>query len=299
VRLPLSAGDFGVVNGRGRIAETGTLAVTATAAADGTVSGTVSNDSDIDLEQVIVVVADRVVGVGDLPAGEATGWTVETGSGHRADADPWRAVEQPWSGAIGDAGEPELDSIVNYAVYATEVGRDVDTYPPGVVVAAGWTTGWQPPVDVGSGLAGGRTGVVARSAVVAEPGAVPAAAVRREFVRGPGVTTFDPPILVPEWGDATGAVVRFTLPDGADPATPLVLDAAAGVVHAEVWDGRDWATVDLAVPGDGGQPAVDVFGAPRQARLPAGAVQGGVVYVRVAVSQELATRVLLEVREET
>ena len=70
-------------------------------------------------------------------------------------------------------------------------------------------------------------------AVAAEPGAVPAAAVRREFVRGPGVTTFDPPIPVPEWGDATGAVVRFTLPDGTDPATPLVLDAAAGVVLAE------------------------------------------------------------------
>jgi hypothetical protein len=356
VRLPLSTGDFGMVTARGRVEGDSPLAVTATAVADGTVTGTVTSTADFDLEQVIVVVAGRVVDVGDLAAGAEQEWTIDLGSPD-PEIDPWMAVERPWSDAIGDRGEADPDSVVNYAVYAAELGRDVDAYPPGLAVAAGWTTGWSPPVDVGSGLAGGRTGIVARSVVSAAPGAVPAAAVRREFVRGPGATRFDPPIQIADWGDALGAVARFTLPEGTDPATPLVLDASASVAQAEVWDGQAWVPVPLGpapLPGEAaavgasgeaaapgapgadpaggaggapativvessgqqtidataptvaaqpapgpviiGQPGVDPFGPPRVGALPAGAVQGGLVYVRVALSPDIAARVLLQVR---
>jgi hypothetical protein len=254
VKLPLSAGDFGMVTARGRMEGDSPLAVTAAAAADGTVSGTVTNGSDLDLEAVIVVVAGRAVDVGDLAAGASTDWTVDVAGPDPTGGDPWAAVEQPWSSAIGQDGEPDPDSIVNYAVYSSEIGRDIDAYPTGVAVAAGWTTDWVPPIDVGSGLAGGRTGVVARSAVTAPPGTVPAAAVRREFVRGPGATRFDPPIEIADWGSAMGGVARFTLPEGTDPATPLVLEASSGVVAAEVWDGQAWLPVELAgaaAPGAG------------------------------------------------
>ncbi len=352
VRLPLSSGDFGVVTGRGRVEGDSPLTVVASAGAGDTVSGTVTNASDIDLEEVIVVVAGRVADVGDLAAGAETEWTIDLDDVDPNGNDPWMAVEQPWSRAIGEMGEPDVDSVINYAVYSNEVGRDVDAYPPGVAVAAGWTSDWAPPVDVGSGLAGGRTGIVARSVVGAAPGAVPAAAVRREFVRGPGVTTFDPPIQVVDWGDAVGAVARFTLPEGTDPATPLMLDAGASVVQAEVWNGQAWVPLELtdaaaagaggdaagggatggtqativpaAVSADGernvvtdvgssaplvaGQPAPppppvivagpigDPFGPPRQATLPAGVVRGGVVYVRVAMTPDVSSRVMLQVR---
>jgi hypothetical protein len=341
VRLPLSAGDYGMVTGQGRIAEDSPLEVTATAAADGSVSGTVVNASDFDLERVIVVVAGETADVGDLPAGAESEWTVDAATGaFGPDRDPWAPVETPWADATGQFDEPDIDSEVNYAVYASQISGDVDAYPPGVAVAAGWTTDWAPPVDVGSDVVGGRTGVVARTVVTAEPGTLPAAAVRREFVRGPGATRFDPAVEIPDWGEAAGGVARFTLPDGTDPATPLVLEAAAGVAQVEVWNGESWLAVDLASvaaadnPAEagaeaaaGGDPAAgerlvvvdesagptivaqpppplgadgpvfgDPFGPPFQVDLPTGAVQDGVVYVRVAMSPEIATRVLLQLR---
>jgi hypothetical protein len=340
VRLPLSSGDFGVVSGRGRLEGDSPLTVTATAAADGTVSGTVTSSADFDLEKVIVVVAGHVADVGDVPAGGEAEWSIDTAGGDSTRGDPWSAIEEPWSEAIGQNSDPDPDSIVNYAVYAAELGGGIDAYPPGVAVAAGWTTGWSPPVDVGSGVVGGRTGVVARGLVTSAPGAVPAAAVRREFVRGPGATRFDPPIEIADWGDARGAVARFTLPAGADPATPLVLDASAGVVQAEVWDGQAWVLIELAeapppgaegpAGGDAGAGPTDVrvesttavlaapagaaqpppppppvvIGAPgfdpsgpsRLASLPAGSVHGGTVYVRVAMSPDMTSRLTLQVR---
>ncbi|MBN2621940.1 MAG: hypothetical protein JXA83_01170 [Acidimicrobiales bacterium] len=314
VRLPLSSGDFGMVTGRGRVDGDSPLAVTATAAG-GTVAGTVTNTAEFDLERVIVVVAGRVADLGDVASGAEVEWMLD-GTGPGVNPDPWMAVERPWSDAIGDMGDPNLDSVVNYSVYATEVAGEIDAYPPGVAVAAGWTTDWTPPVEIGSGIAGGRTGFVARTVVDAPAGAVPAAAVRREFVRGPGATRFDPPIQIRDWGEARGAVARFTLPEGADAATPLVLEAGGGVAQAEVWDGRRWATVQLdsdgeAAAGSSGRvvaggpavapvvpvgPPVDPGAPPQVASLPAGANQGGVVYVRVALSPELGSNVLLQVR---
>ena len=251
VRVPLSAGDFGMVTGRGRVEGTSPLAVVAEAAADGTVTGTVTNAADFDLERVIVVVAGQVADVGDLGAGAEAEWTVDTAE--RGQDDPWAPVERPWADATGNTGDPDPDSEVNYAVYAEEIGADIDAYAPGVAVAAGWTSGWESLVDVGSDVAGGRTGIVARAAVRAAPGTVPGAAVRREFVRGPGAVRFDPAIQIPDWGEARGAVVRFTLPDGTDPATPLVLDAGAVVAQAEVWDGQAWVPLALDAD-DGGGP---------------------------------------------
>ena len=135
-------------------------------------------------------------------------------------------------------------------------------------------------------------------------------------------------------------MARFTLPEGTDPSTPLVLDAGAVVVQAEVWDGRAWAPLALEAAADGdpsaggGVPAPDVsagvdvvptvpapdpsagvavapappravvigaaggdpFGPPKVARLPAGAVQNGAVYVRVALTPDMSANMLLQVR---
>ena len=319
VRLPLSPGDFGMATGRGRVEAAGPLEVVAEAAADGTVTGIVTNGGGVDLERVIVVVAGQVADVGDVAAGGQADWRLDTAD--RQPADPWMAVERPWSDAIGDEGEPDLDSEVNYSVYAAEIGGDIDAYPPGVVVAAGWTDDWVSPVEVGADVAGGRTAFVARGTVTAAPGTIPGVAVRREFVRGPGAVRFDPPVQIPDWGEARGAVARFTLPEGADPATPLELDAAAAVAQADVWVGDGWVPLPLGAaepaaavgeingrdteaaggvapppPVIVGRGVADPFGPPRVAALPPGAVQGGAVYVRVALSPDAGGSVLLQVR---
>jgi hypothetical protein len=248
LELPLSPGDFGVVTGRGRIDGDSPLEVTASATGDGSVSGTVTNSSDVDLERVIVALAGTVADVGDVAAGVTVEWSIPRASAAAFDPenDPWAPIEQPWDDASGWDGTLDADSIVNYAVYSSEIGIDVDSYPPGVAVAAGWTTDWAPPVEVRSGMADGRTAFVARAPVTAEPGTVPAVAVRRELVRGPGATRHDPPIEIVDSGEAIGAVARFTLPDGADPSTPLALDASYPIAAAEVWDGHAWVGLELA-----------------------------------------------------
>jgi hypothetical protein len=252
VGLRLGPGDFGVVTGRGRIEQDSLFSVEATAAADGTVAGTVTNHSEADLEAVMVAVAGQAVSVGGVAAGATAEWTVDaSGPGRR---DPWAPVEAPWSSATGFNEPPDPDSPVNYAVYASEIAGDVDTYAPGTVLAAGWTDDWAPPVEVGAGVADGRTGFVARAPIAAAPGSVPAAAVRREFVRGTGPASFDQPVQIPGWGDALGAIARFTLPAGADPATPLVVDTGGQIVQAEAWDGQRWVPLalgDAPAPGAG------------------------------------------------
>jgi hypothetical protein len=108
-------------------------------------------------------------------------------------------------------------------------------------------------------VADGRTGFVARAPIAAAPGSVPAAAVRREFVRGTGPASFDQPVQIPGWGDALGAIARFTLPAGANPATPLVVDTGGQIVQAEAWDGQRWVPLalgDAPAPGAGDAGAV-------------------------------------------
>ncbi len=299
-RLPLNTGDFGIVAARGRLDEENPLSVTATAAGGGAVRGTVTNSSDVDLTDTIVVVADTALGVGPVGAGETVEW--ELGADLPAEGrDPWMAVERPWGSAIGDMGEIDFDSPVNYAVYAAELAGDVDSYPPGIALAAGWTDDWAPPVEIGGGMEGGRTVIVARSVVAAEPGTLPAAAVRREFVRGPVSVQLDGEVAAGELGPAAGAIARFTLPEGTDPATPLALDASGAVARAEVWSGGRWVELALAEAsgpdqGAGAFPVGDPTGPMRVAPLPAGAVANGTVYVRAAVRVDAAPRITLQVR---
>jgi hypothetical protein len=292
-RLPLNAGEYGMIAGNGRIEEDRPLTVTATAGADGGVTGTVTNASGHDLVDTIVVVAGRTASVGSVADGETADWEIPPDP-VGPPLDPWLAVERPWASAIGDDRELDTDSPVNYSVYSATIGHDVDTYPPGVAVAAGWTRDWSPPVELGGGLEGGRTAFVTRASVAAEPGTVPAASVRREFVRGPGAVTFNPPVQVPNWGDAQGAVVRFTLPEGADPDTRLTLDASGGVARAEVWDGQRWVMTDLAAAPGADDFNADPFGVARSVDLPAGVVHDGVVYVRIAAAADGGSRMTLE-----
>jgi hypothetical protein len=310
--LPLDAGGFGVVSGWGPgdaldgVATVEGLEVTATAAADGSLSGTARNGTQLALEETVVLVGRRAVAVGRLEAGAEEDWSLDAGEGRPLDL--WAPVETPWRDAMGwDDGRPDPDAVVNYSLWSDELSRRVDAYGTGEVVVAGWTRDWIPPVEAGGSIDGGRTVVTARATVAAAPGSVPADAVRRDVVRGPGSTrvALDDE-AVANVGPPGAGILRFALPPGADPGVPLVLEGPAMLRQAEAWVGGRWVRFALeALPAreaagfdgssGGGQPSSElppVVGDPFDTGvrvvggLPAGADHDGVVYVRVGVIAE-------------
>ncbi|MGH9113237.1 MAG: hypothetical protein ACRDZN_13230, partial [Acidimicrobiales bacterium] len=160
-RIALEAGGFGVVSGSGPLAGVDGAAgsgalegleVSATAAADGSLSGTVRNGTDIDLDEAIVLVGRRTVGLGGLAAGAEREWQLGPGEGRPNDV--WGPVETPWLSASGWDGPPDAGSPINFAFWNDLVMRRTDAYAPGQVIVAGWTEAWAPPVDVGGPLEG-------------------------------------------------------------------------------------------------------------------------------------------------
>lgn len=303
--IELDPGDFGVLTASGPLdADTSGLEVTATAAADGSLHGTVRNTTDVTLRQVIVLVGDRVWDGGTLEPGQEVEWQLGAAEGAVGMGEP---PEEPWREAIGWDGPPDPNSPVNYELWAQLRARMTDPYGPGWVTAAGWTRDWSPPVDPGGELTAGRTVFTTRAPVAAEAGAVPADAVRREFLRGREATELPPPpdpaadaagedgkaaepafddMAFDEWS-SSGAVARFVLPPDADPATPLEVALPGAIARAEVWAGGRW--VPLAEPADRPADIQDPYD-PRAARfigLPGGSVQDGAVYLRVEVYDDV------------
>ena len=305
-RLPLDAGGFGLVTGRGPgdglegIEAVEGLEVTATAAADGSLHGIVRNGTELTLHETMVLVGRRSAGVGRVEPGESLEWRLDPGEGEQAEL--WEPAEAPWREFSGWDGERiPPDGLVNYALWSDELYRRVDAYRTGDVLVAGWTREWAPPVDAGGPIQGGRTVLTARAPVEAAAGPVPAEAVRRDIVRGPRSASAAPP-GADDFGPAESSVIRFVLPVGVDPTGPLTIEGPGLLRSADVWVGDRWVPVTLeagdraAVP-VGDRPAVgqiepvqpepgvaDPFNPHlrRWGAVPAGAVQDRVVYVRVA-----------------
>jgi hypothetical protein len=249
--LPLEAGGFGVVSGRGpgdvldgADAVDG-LEVTAAAAGDGSLSGAVRNGTDLSLDETVVFVGRRTVAVGRVEPGAEVEWDLAPGEGRAV--DPWGPVETPWLDVIGwNDGRADSDSVVNFSLWSEEQSLRADAYRTGEVVVAGWTRDWTPPVDAGGPIEGGRTVVTARASVVAAAGAVPADAVRRDVVRGPRSTRVElRDEAMVDFGPPGAGVVRFALPAGAAPGTSLVLEGPGMLRRAEAWVGDRWVPVTL------------------------------------------------------
>jgi hypothetical protein len=284
--VELAPGGFGMLTGWGPIDPTPGLEVTAVAAADGSVRGTVRNTTDLLLRDILIMVGVRAWGGGSLQPGESADW--ELGPGAGLSADTWSGLaEGPWIDATGWNGPPDRASAVNYDMWTDWRSRLVDPYPQGLVTAAGWTEDWSPPLDSGRPVNGGRTVFTTQAEVGVETdGTVPLEAVRREYVRGDRTTTVDAdPNIANEWGDSSGAVVRFTLPPGADQGRRLELDVPSVITGVELLvDGR-WTEVrpaDGTRGGEGG-PLLDP-GDPisrTEIAVPAGAVDDGQLYARI------------------
>jgi hypothetical protein len=136
-------------------------------------------------------------------------------------------------------------------------------------------------------MRGGRTVFTTQAGVTtATDGRVAPDAVRREFVRGGKATPVEVAQDVrDEFGDASGGVVRFTLPPGTAPGRRLALEVPAAILEVELLvDGR-WTAVRPpdGMPGGEGGPVLDPYDPVDKGvvAVPAGAVDGDQIYARI------------------
>ena len=270
VRLPLDAGQFGLVKGGGPVDSQGALEVTATSGENGRAAGRVRNGTRYPLSEAVVFVGGTGSLVGSLAPGEERGWEL-TGAGNPENGPP--AEFRAWSTGrdMSRAGDLAL-----WEAARAESGPDFRA--PGAAVVAGWTDGFDPPLRM-SGRhrsPAGRTLVIGRGPVRPSSPTPSDVAVRREMVRDAGTA-----------GGAT--VVRFVVPGGSADGRALFLRPPTPTF--EVWQDGTWAQlgskdcrqVPGAPPGvvdcgggfrGGPQPQAEVA-------LPAAAADGGLVYVRL------------------
>jgi hypothetical protein len=282
--LPLDAGQFGVVPSSGPAGGEGRLEVTAVTAAAGEASGRVKNTTPYALDEVAVFVGTGEALVGRLGPGEEGEWRVTD-----TDLDFFLEGGGPaglrvWGGFDGFGGfNPDGASVSDFSLWeaARRLGGQ-EFLGPGEVVAAGWTRSFVPPVavdgeDAGSG---GRTLVLGRSRMGAQNGTVD---IRREVVRGP------------DFQGRSDFVVRFVTRDadgGARAPDPSRLTLRAPVDRVEAWQDGSWRAVGPVGGQDLRMKGTAEF------RVPAGAVQGDVLYLRFpAVSSGLDDNGLFTLRE--
>lgn len=267
--LRLSAGQFAVARLTGPSAVEGGLEVTATSERDSQAAGQVRNTGSVPLEEVAVFIGTGGTKIGRLEPGEAQDWTMGAGGGGDPRQFPFDLVDgRLWSGASGNAGPIEPDSVVNYPAWIAASPWAGANRPAGVAVAVGWTREGSPAltIDGDERSTSGRRALVATSAVGA-PARLTDMAIRGEPIRA-SMNGFG------GQGGSLGSIVRFTLPEGARPTGALQARIPmAGRV--ELWDGRAWITPETgpAVFG-GGDIALG-------ATVPPNAVLGGHVYLRV------------------
>jgi hypothetical protein len=290
-RLPLEAGQFGMVQGTGPAAgqDTGGLEITAVTGAGGQVEGSVRNTTPFTIEDAAVLLGANATFMGSIGPGEQRPFIMTEFDARQMGGPSAEALL--WGGMRGQ--DPDAPSDSALWDVAMRLGG-VNFMAPGVVVAAGWTRDYVPEIRVGSRTVKpeGRTVVLGRQQVT--PAAVDrdTLSARRDIVRDPFANRF-------AGGPRGGSVVRFVLPDGADTSN-LVLRSPFGA--AEVWQSSGWtpatcvtaACAPFLGPGGSGPrecppgapcaaPApmeAPRFGGP-ELTVPPAAVRDGVIYVRM------------------
>ena len=285
-RLPLDAGQFGMVHAHGPAPGARSLEIVAKGDG-GRITGTVRNPTSFALDHVAVFAGSEGVLLGEVGPGEERPFALLNAVQNRPDGGPEFRV---W-GMMGP-NPTGMRSTMGLWQAAHRAGG-VNWRAPGVVVAAGFTSDFSPQVRVDGRTTTpkGRTIVVGRQhADIPADGPLELAA-RRDVVRDPFASRFGPG---PRGG---GSVVRFVLPEGAD-TSKLVIKSPFG--NAELWQDGAWqpARCEGANCGPGGPgnfpPVVCAGDGPCPAgppgvrgpvgpafRVPAATVRDGVVYARV------------------
>lgn len=228
-RMPLDAGQFGVMAATGPVASPGRLEISARVGPDGGWEGTVRNGLPWRLDEVAAVIGSSATMVGGLDAGAEREWTM-------ARFDPFSGgppgVWQLWANFNDPFGRgPGRDGATDLSLWGAAQASDPRLQSSINVVAAGWTRAYDPPVRAARSAApDGRTLVLGISPVT-----VAGTSVDVEVVRG-GNARFNQP-------RNAQTVARLTaLP--SDTADLSRLSLRVPMPNFEVWAGGNWTPVD-------------------------------------------------------
>ncbi|MGH9280269.1 MAG: hypothetical protein ACRD12_19480 [Acidimicrobiales bacterium] len=282
-RVPLDAGQFAVVSGRGPAGVQGQLEVHASSDADGVVTGTVRNGTPFDLDGLALLVGNSGTRLGPLAAGQMQEWTVN-GAGIPLGGQP--PVEFTIWGRPAMTESSQRDMLTSLALWNAARRAGVPTPDRGQPVAVGWTRQYELPVTSGDSDARprGQTLVLGTGPVI---------------VRGPRATDVSVQTqVVRSSAPRGGTVVRFGLPDVDHTIDPAKLILRTTMSAAEVWNGEAWAALPCSGPTCQPVPAPGVRCLPNapcpapvrgpgmmvgplvELPIPPGAVRDGAVYVR-------------------
>lgn len=252
----LDAGGFSTLDVRGPAPEyANALTVEARSVSKGKIEGTVTNNLDVALSEVVVFADTAGTNVGELGAGQSVKFGLDGGERDPRFGEP---IEfQVWRDAMntgmdfGPFGQPLAPEVgpVNPSLWSGYLSsRAGNARPLGDVVAVGWSRELSAPggVDIDAG----RTMLVAQSNIEAV-GALSNLVVSREMLRAPSEMP-DGESFNNLNNDFNGFVVgsawRFTPPPAAN-LDKLGLDLPRHVEKLHLWDGSEW--LDVAVNHDG------------------------------------------------
>ncbi|NNC81708.1 MAG: hypothetical protein HKN94_16305 [Acidimicrobiales bacterium] len=203
---------------------------------DGLVSATVINSSGTDLKDVIAMVGDGLVDIGDLVNGASTVVEIPSNARNGPNNPEIRAWNVntwfDWNGV--DLSNPEVtDGPINASAWfdwrASRVGTST---PAGTVTVVGWTREGD-----GENLQGeGRTALIARRVVERIDGPVGAGMVRSIPVGSP--------VLFGEFQNNNDVVHQILRPPGSD-TSELAFSVPAGVAEVAVWTDDGFRAVDI------------------------------------------------------
>ena len=190
---------------------------------DGTVVGTVTNNSPFTMQQVALFGPGGAQAVGTLEPGASASFEID------ADALPsgFTLADRVWDGTSDPrAGD---DEVAELGIWSNASLSRV-MYPSGMVRVAGWTT----DMTVGIATSGGlSTTTVVTSLAPIQPGngGLTFAAVRSQMVRSP----------FSQFGNGTAdTIYRYVVPPETQLGTRMVLRLPVGIPSIEIWNGTGW-----------------------------------------------------------
>ncbi len=302
--IPLDPGGIGVVTAAGPISGfDAALTVEAASDTDGEITGSVTNNLDVLLDDVAVFSGGVAENVGEIAPGETVTFDLARIDRQNANFEgvEWRVwpdavndgefFEEDFGGPFGGGATRTTDGeppVVNIALWADFLSREgIGLRPVGQVVVAAWSNELDGVIDSidGNGASVGRSVVVARTPIDARgPDLTNVVAQRTTSRSGQGVRftvehldgsseTFGG-----GFEDNLVLAYRFRLPDAVANRTVdldrLVLSMPTRLLALQVWDYDEqaWLTAGRDSVGDG------------LASLPPSAVSGGTILVRMAAS---------------
>lgn len=209
-----------------------------------TLQGVVRNGTDEKLENVTVMVGDRLTSVGVVNAAESGEFVLELAANPNRFAPELRTWDvDPRDGqqfGAPRAGGAVQDGPANGSSWLEwRVSRLGTAIPEGMITAVGWSRDLE-----GSLLGGtGRTAVVAHGALPAPDGALVPAQVRMLHLLVPGQDDFGNFDVFNVAGP--GLVSQFIRPAGSD-TSALALELRNQITQVEVWSAENvWRSLEL------------------------------------------------------